>query len=700
MAEFRPISCCNLLYKCITKIIANRLKKCLPLFISNNQCAFVEGRLMVENILLAQELVKDYHKTDMQPRCTLKIDLMKAFDSVSWKFILAALEALSFPPVFVNWIKVCITSPIFSIAINGALEGYFPGKKGVRQGDPLSPYLFVICMEVLSRLLNKAAQEGRLPFHPKCSKVGLTHLCFADDLLIFTDGSPKAISVVDSILKEFYSITGLKVNYQKSEIYYCGVQDSIIKNLAATYGFKLGTLPIRYLGVPLITGRLTDAALKPLILKITDRINSWTSRHLSFAGRLQLITSVFQGITNFWCSVFILPKKVIKSVEAICSAFLWKGRATDARGAKVSWEIVCKPKVEGGLGIKPLQAWNKACILRFIWLLFSKAGSIWVAWVQAYLIKGKSFWSLKIPGDTSWFWRKILSLRPTTRYLIKHMIGNGENTFLWFDFWHPTGPLLEVYGQKIVQDTAIPLQAKLSQVVQGNFWKWPPARSPELLQIQIALCGNLYPNEAVEDSVIWLASPSGSFKTGYTWNHLREKQAKVPWFRLVWFANSIPKHSFMSWLAILDRLSTKARQKSWSPHIDATCVLCGAENETRDHLFFSCAYSRTVWDVISSMLEIPSTFSWQFALSWLCHKAKRKSLCSSLIRLAWCAAIYHIWIERNTRIHKRTFKSEFAIVSKIQIDVRDKVLSFARAKSSLLPKSIASKWGLEVLCRD
>ncbi|GLT35247.1 hypothetical protein SLA2020_097150 [Shorea laevis] len=156
----------------------------------------------------------------------------------------------------------------------------------------------------------------------------------------------------------------------------------------------------------------------------------------------------------------------------------------------------------------------------------------------------------------------------------------------------------------------------------------------------------------------------------------------------------------MSWLAILDRLSTRARQKSWSPHIDATCVLCEAENETRDHLFFSCSYSRTVWDVISSMFEIPSTFSWQSALSWLCHKAKRKSLYSSLIRLAWCVAIYHIWIERNTRIHKRTFKSEFAIVSKIQIDVCGKVRSFARAKSSPIPKSIASKWGLEVLCRD
>ncbi|GKU92455.1 hypothetical protein SLEP1_g6177 [Rubroshorea leprosula] len=305
------------------------------------------------------------------------------------------------------------------------------------------------------------------------------------------------------------------------------MQPNEIRELADLYGFKVGTLPVRYLGVPLITGRLTNAALKPLITKITEKISSWTSRYLSFAGRLQLISSVLQSITNFWCSIFILPKRVIKSVEGICNAFLWKGRVADARGAKVSWATVCQPKMEGGLGLKPLHIWNMACILRFIWLLFTKAGSIWVARVQTYLLKEKSFWSVGIPADTTWSWRKILKLRTYARPLVKHMVGKGDTIFLWYDSWHPKGPLIEAYGQKIVRDAAIPSQAKLSHVIQGDYWKWPPARSPELLQIQIALCGMLYPNQAMEDQVVWLASPSGSFRTGATWNFLRQKRSKI-----------------------------------------------------------------------------------------------------------------------------------------------------------------------------
>ncbi|GKV39485.1 hypothetical protein SLEP1_g47243 [Rubroshorea leprosula] len=560
---------------------------------------------------------------------------------------------------------------MFSVALNGNLEGYFPGKKGIRQGDPLSPYLFVICMEVLSRLLNKAAQEGNLPYHPNCKKTSLTHLCFADDLLIFTDGSSRAVGELDSILKQFYLVTGLKVNYQKSEIFCCGMPNQVIRELTETYGFKVGTLPVRYLGVPLITGRLTNAALKPLISKITDRINSWSSKYLSFAGRLQLISSVLQGITNFWCSVFILPKRVITAVEAKCSAFLWKGKSIDARGAKVSWSAVCQPKMEGGLGIKPLLSWNNACILRFIWLLFSKAGSIW---------------------------RKILKLRSLAKYLVKHIVGTGDSIYLWHDFWHPNGPLIEVYGQKIVYDAAIPSQAKLSQVIQGDFWKWPPARSPALLQIQIALCGVLYPNQSTADSVTWLASTSGSFKTGSTWNYLRDKGTKVQWFRLVWFSHSIPRHCFISWLAILNRLSTKARQKRWTPSIDDTCMLCKDASESRDHLFFSCPYSRQLWKQISLLLGVPSTCSWQDVLTWFCRKTKRTALYNTLLKLAWCASIYYIWTERNNRIHRQVFTSPSALVDKIQADVRDRVLGFAKEKTSPLSKEVATNWGLDVLC--
>ncbi|GKV16257.1 hypothetical protein SLEP1_g26925 [Rubroshorea leprosula] len=139
MIEFRPIACCNILYKFITKILANKLKQTLPLFISKNQFAFVEGRQMVENVLLAQEVVKHYHKPQLSPRCALKKDLMKAFDSVSWDFIFQVLISLGFPAYFVNLLKICITTPMFSIVFNGNLCGYFSGKKET------SEHLFFKC---------------------------------------------------------------------------------------------------------------------------------------------------------------------------------------------------------------------------------------------------------------------------------------------------------------------------------------------------------------------------------------------------------------------------------------------------------------------------------------------------------------------------------------------------------------------------
>ncbi|PKI34170.1 hypothetical protein CRG98_045449 [Punica granatum] len=177
---------------------------------------------------------------------------MKAFDSLSWEFIFNSLEALNFPPSFLWWIKGCITFPYFSVAINGTLAGYFLGKRGVRQGGPISPYLFVIDMEVFSRIMDSAAAEGRV----------------------------------------------------------------------------------------------------------------------------QLINSVLFSMASYWCYDFILPKKVIKLVQQKCQSFLWKGLEQHAGGGKISWETICLPKVEGGLGIKDFNLWNKVCVLKNLWYLLVSSGSL------------------------------------------------------------------------------------------------------------------------------------------------------------------------------------------------------------------------------------------------------------------------------------------------------------------------------------
>jgi hypothetical protein len=132
MGDFRPIACCNVVYKCSTKIISNRMLPLLSDLVSLNQSAFIPSKNISENVLLAQEIVRDYHKDKGNPRCTLKVDLMKAYDSINWDFMMHSLHCFGFPKKFLRWIKECITSPRFTICLNGTLVGYFEGKKGLR----------------------------------------------------------------------------------------------------------------------------------------------------------------------------------------------------------------------------------------------------------------------------------------------------------------------------------------------------------------------------------------------------------------------------------------------------------------------------------------------------------------------------------------------------------------------------------------
>ncbi|XP_050207624.1 uncharacterized protein LOC126657045 [Mercurialis annua] len=325
--DYKPISLCNVVYKCITKIIAKRLSSCLGSLVRNSQSTFVLGRKISDNVLLAHEL-------------------------------------------FIRWIMVCVRTPTFSIMINGKPEGYFPGACGVRQGDPMFPLLFVLVMEYLSRALNKICDES-FGYHFGCNEMRIKHLCFADDLFIFCKGNLTSVKQITRVLQHFHGVTRLKMNENKSSIYFSGVEEGSKASILQEMGFSVGFLPIRYLGVPLISKRLTKEDCSELTEKITKRVSHWTVRHLTYAGRLQLVNDVLFSMQVYWSSMFMLTLSVTRNVEKICRTFLWKGSVEYKNGSLVAWDKVCKKKCEGGLRIKNMVLWNRVAIMKHVWVLIS-----------------------------------------------------------------------------------------------------------------------------------------------------------------------------------------------------------------------------------------------------------------------------------------------------------------------------------------
>ncbi|CAA7059505.1 unnamed protein product [Microthlaspi erraticum] len=617
MNDYRPIACCNFLYKVISKILANRLKLILSDAIEPNQSAFVKGRLLVENVLLASELVNGYHKSSISTRCTIKFDIAKAFDTVKWSFIIAVLQAMGLPLVFINWIHVCISTASFSVVVSGGLEGFFTSARGIRQGCSLSPYLYVILNNVLSKMLNRAASSGIFGYHPQCKEVNFTHLSFADDILVFTDGTIGSLSGVLEVMSSFARISGLYINTSMSSIFAAGQGASTLVAAVAVRGLAVGTLPIRYLGLPLTTKALTVQDYEPLIDKIRSRFISWPTKILSCAGRLQLIKSVIASTVNFWSSDFILPKSCLDTIAGMCSAFLWSDSPHDTHKAKVSWVDLCLPKAEGGLGIRSLRTSSLVFALNLIWRLFSSSGSLWVAWVRHYLMKDEPFWTAKEGSSGSWVWRKLLKMRP----------------------------LASLFG--------IHRLARVVEAVNGTSWRLRRQRGSLPFGLAATIRALPIPRASLgEDVVLWKHDEGDykdKFSSSQTWQQIRNKRDNVSWHRIVWFAQGVQRFSFTVWLAVMNRLSTGDRMRTWE--FDQSCLFCGERNETRDHLYFACPYTYTVLlDLGGSLLGHAATPDWEETvnfLSYTCHHFMDSILQCMLFQ----ACIYHIWRERNARRH-------------------------------------------------
>ncbi|XP_057512767.1 uncharacterized protein LOC130794821 [Actinidia eriantha] len=270
------------------------------------------------------------------------------------------------------------------------------------KGDPLSPYLFVLCLEYLSRGLGELQLNADFNFHPKSGGLKIPHLAFADDFVLFSRGDPTSVSLLMEQLNHFGDCSGLKISFSKSSFYSAGISSMDMEAINGITGFSQGSFPFKYLGIPIIDSRLTISQC-PLIDKISGYIGAWAwaGVNLSYAGRTELVKSVLQGVECLWFSILPIPAGVRAKIDQLCRNFLWSGKCNANKRPSVAWKKVSLPKIEGGLGIRNSKAWNKALLSKTLWDIQAKKDSLWVQWVHQIYLSSRSFWEYKIKYEDS-----------------------------------------------------------------------------------------------------------------------------------------------------------------------------------------------------------------------------------------------------------------------------------------------------------
>jgi len=285
MAEFRPISLCNVSYKVISKVLSSRLKRLLPELISETQSAFVAERLITDNILIAQE---NFHALRTNPACkkkymAIKTDMSKAYDRVEWSFLRALMLKMGFAQKWVDWIIFCISSVSYKILLNGSPKGFIKPSRGIRQGDPISPFLFILCTEALVAKLKDAEWHGRIQgLQISRASPSTSHLLFADDSLFFCKADPLQGKEIIDILRLYGEASGQQLNPDKSSVMFGHEVDNSIRNtIKVSLGIHKDGGMGSYLGLPKQIHGSKTQVFSFVRDRLQKRINGWTSKFLS-----------------------------------------------------------------------------------------------------------------------------------------------------------------------------------------------------------------------------------------------------------------------------------------------------------------------------------------------------------------------------------------------------------------------------------
>jgi len=471
LGEFRPISLVGCLYKIISKALSLRLKKVINRVIDIRQLSFLEGRGLLDGVLVANEVLEEY-KRKRKSCVFFKVDYEKAYDSVSWDFIYYMLERLGFCAQWIRWINCCFESASVSVLVNGSPTREFFPRKGLRQGDPLALFLFLIVAEGLVGV-SRMTEEKQLIDNLEVgkAKVKVNMLQFADDTLFFCEANTKNVFNIKAILLCFELASGLKVNFLKIRIGGTGLSQRLFLCFATILNCKVMGTPFIYLGLPVGGCHKRGDFWNGVVMRVQGKLSRWKGKCLSMAGRICLIKYVLSSIPLFFMSLFRLPSVVADKLIQIQRNFLWGWGSEGKKIIWASWKKVCEPRDIGGLGIIDLRTFNLAFLGKWIWRLGSENGGLWKKILDS---KYGGWRSLREEGTSrrsSLWWKDLKEVWASEGWGrsfedgFEWNVGNGKDISFWEDSWLSCGAMKGVFPRLFSI-----CSAKDAKVAELGYW--------------------------------------------------------------------------------------------------------------------------------------------------------------------------------------------------------------------------------------